>query len=356
MQQMEAARPDFDALAKESIDRQLQPYRLDPTIDDEEIEFCFDYNGVPFAPKGDIQGVKAAQKNGKTFLLTLLMAAARRGEYMGIHCRLANPKIVYIDTEQHPRNTRQVYRRVCLLTHVNGHQRHDEIEFFHFRGAEPATIRQSVELVAQRYTPDIIAVDGLVDCVNDSNDMTESKAFIADLSRIAMEHNCAIVGVLHLNPGDPLKMRGHLGTILAQKASDVLSVVKQKDGGTAKFTVEQTENRNAADITPFAFAIELRRDDHGEMLAVPVQSYMSANERLTLDALFAWALHDSPLRRADLKDKLMSSDCPQKCSRTVAYERINEAQAAGIIKEDPVMYKLRYIGLANVPNEDDMPF
>lgn len=349
---MEAARPDFDKEEKEWLEK----WRLDPTIEDQPIEFCFEYCGIPFMPKGDIQGVKAAQKSGKTFLLTLLMAAARKGEYMGIKCRLPNPRIVYIDSEQHPRNTRLVYRRVCFLSGVNGRERHNEIEFFHMRGAEPETIQQAVEKIARQYTPDIICIDGLVDCVIDSNDMKESKAFLADISRVAMERNCAIIGVLHLNHSGENRMRGHLGTILAEKASDVLSCVKNKQSGTAVFEVEQTENRNDQDISKFAFAIEVRQDTDGQLLAVPVPSYMSANERISLDTLFAWALADSPLRRADLKDKLMSEDCPQRCSRTVAYSRINEAQAAGIIRDDPVTYKLRYIGLNNVPNEDDMPF
>ena len=180
---------------------------------------------------------------------------------------------------------------------------------------------------------------------------------VTELAKIALEYNCAICCTLHTNPGDENKMRGHLGTMLAQKASDVIQCVKtKKEDGTVVFEVEQTENRNNADFSKFAFAIEMRKDVSGELIAVPVKSYVSVKEKSSLDDLFRWALYNNPMRRADLKDKIISDDCPHKVSRSTAYQRINEALAAGIIADDdPVTHRLRYVGL-KLPNEDEMPF
>ena len=185
----------------------------------------------------------------------------------------------------------------------------------------------------------------------------ERKNGLTELAKIALEYDCAIRCTLHTNPGDESKMRGHLGTMLAQKASDVIQCIKtKKDDGSVVFEVEQTENRNNADFGKFAFAIEMRKDVSGELIAVPVKSYVSVKEKTDLDELFRWALENNPLRRADLKDKIISKDCPQKVSRSTAYQRINDALAAGIIRDDdPVTYRLRYVGL-NLPNEDGCPF
>ena len=79
-------------------------------------------------------------------------------------------------------------------------------------------------------------------------------------------------------------------------------------------------------------------------------------EKNDLDELFRWALYNNPMRRADLKDKIISEDCPHKVSRSTAYQRINDAIAAGIVvDDDPVTHRLRYVGL-DLPNEDGLPF
>jgi hypothetical protein len=137
----------------------------------------------------------------------------------------------------------------------------------------------------------------------------------------------------------------------------VIQCIKtKKEDGSVVFEVSQTENRNNADFSKFAFAIEMRKDLSGELIAVPVKSYVSVKEKADLDELFRWALKDNPMRRADLKDKIISDDCPQKVSRSTAYQRINDAIAAGIIADDDaVTHRLRYVGL-DLPNEDGCPF
>lgn len=344
---------------QEEIDHEfLSQFELDPTKEDEPIQYCFEVGGVPTFPKGDVQGNKGAQKNGKTFAEVLFMGAALKGEYLGVKCLIPNAKVLFLDTEQHPRNTRLAYRRVCQIAGINGRERHERLNMLHLRLSENVeTTRKAIRLKIKYFRPDIVFVDGLVDCISDFNDPTESKQYLTELAKIALEYNCAICCTLHTNPNDETKMRGHLGTMLAQKASDVIRCIKsKKDDGSVVFEVEQTENRNNADFSKFAFAIEMRKDVSGELISVPVQSYVSVKEKADLDELFRWALYNNPMRRADLKDKIISDDCPHKVSRSTAYQRINDAIAAGIIADDNfVTHQLRYVGL-NLPNEDGMPF
>ena len=126
----------------------------------------------------------------------------------------------------------------------------------------------------------------------------------------------------------------------------------------ALFTDEENAElpSNVHTISKFAFAIEMRKDVSGELISVPVKSYVSVKEKADLDELFRWALYNNPMRRADLKDKIISDDCPHKVSRSTAYQRIIDAIAAGIIADDDAVTKrLRYVGL-DLPNEDGCPF
>lgn len=329
----------------------LSAYRLNPEREFEPPQYTFSQNGIGIAPRGDIHVVKAPQKNGKTFLLTLMMGAMLRGDYLGLKCEIEKPKVLFIDTEQHPRNTQLVYRRVCCIAGIDGHVQHEQMEVLHMRGAQANEIRQAILQEIVFWKPDVVFIDGLVDCVVDPNDQAESKSYITTLSGIALAHNCSIWTVLHVNPGTE-KMRGHLGTILGQKVSDVLQCLKEKQpDGSVIFTVEQTDTRNK-DINKFSFCIEDRPYEGGEMLALPVATYINIKEKTLVNEIMQKILQDQPLRAGDLCVKIQEE---AKCGRTKAYENIDTAVKAGIIQKDPVTYRYHYVGL-DLNNEEGLPF
>ena len=329
----------------------VSPWLLDPAENFEPIQYSITQNGVGLAPKGDIHVIKAPQKNGKTFLLTLMMGAMLKGEYLGLKSEIENPRLIFIDTEQHKRNAQLVYRRICRIAGIPERMRHEQIRVLAMRGEGVATIQNVIKQEVILNKPDVLYIDGLVDCVDDPNDMPKSKEYITALSKLAMDYNCSIWSVLHVNPGTE-KMRGHLGTIMAQKVSDVLQCLKEKQqDGTIIFTVEQTDTRNK-DINKFSFAIEDRKGEDGEFLALPVATYVNVKERTEVDEIMQKCLADKPLRAGDLIQKIMEIE---GIKRTKAYTYKADAEKIGIIKQDPVTYCFRYIGL-DLPNEQDMPF
>lgn len=354
-------RLSFDEVQETSDKDFLKPFVVDPTKKDDPLQYCFKVGKTYCMPKGDISANKGPQKNGKSFNNVLFMGAAMRGEYLGVKCLIHEPKTLYIDTEQHPRNTRLVYRRVCQIAGINGWERHERLAMLSLRLADNVEIvKKAIRLMIKHYRPDIVFLDGIVDCVVDFNDQKESKAYVTELSKLALQYNCHIFSTLHTNPdgsnNGSIKMRGHLGTILAQKASDVILCIKQKTDDGTFFEIEQTENRNNEDFEKFSFAVEMRKSESGELLAIPVNKYVSVKEKAVLDDLFIWALKDGPMRKKDLALKLQCSDCPQKIGRSTAYERIAEALETGIIADDdPVTCRLRYVGL-DLKNEEGMPF
>ena len=53
----------------------LRPYLLDPREDYPEPYTMLEYNGVPFSKVGGLAAITGQKKNGKSFVLTQLMAA-----------------------------------------------------------------------------------------------------------------------------------------------------------------------------------------------------------------------------------------------------------------------------------------
>ena len=111
---------------------ELRPYLLDPRKDYPEPYYMLEYNGVPFSTIGGIQAISGQKKQGKSFVLTQLMAAIlncgsertqqflpglkvpqRTIDYLG-----HDPRVLYVDTEMEELNSAKVLRRVHWLCGV----------------------------------------------------------------------------------------------------------------------------------------------------------------------------------------------------------------------------------------------
>lgn len=265
---------------------ELRPYFLDPRKDYPEPHYLFEYKGVGFSPLGGIQAISGQKKNGKTFMLAQLMAAALGGEgqrlrqYLGgLQTRASTiahlghaPRILYCDTEMEQLNTAKVLRRVHWLCELPTNEPCDRFQALWLREvpktqAQSANrerwrlIRNAVEIAE----PDILFIDGLRDLVDDFNDNAESAAIVGELMSLASSRNMCIWSVLHYNPrmtsDDASKMRGHLGTELGNKVSDTFISTKKKDAatGAVTFTVSQQDARGK-DVEDWKFTIT---DDMG---------------------------------------------------------------------------------------------
>ena len=81
--------------------------------------------------------------------------------------------------------------------------------------------------------------------------MGQSSKIINSLMKLSAENDVAIINVLHTNKRkDDSDMKGHLGTLLLQKASDVFEVKKND----STFNVTESDCRNIT-IPDFSFSI-----------------------------------------------------------------------------------------------------
>ena len=118
--------------------------------------------------------------------------------------------------------------------------------------------------------PALAVIDGIVDLLQDFNDIKQSSDVIQALMQISADNDCSVLFVLHENKTDT-NMRGHIGSMAVQKCADVFQIEKRNDG---TFNVTECECRNIP-ISDFSFAI----DSYGIPRPMQTQKQLQAAEK-----------------------------------------------------------------------------
>lgn len=275
---------DRVAIGTDTVD--ISGDEIDLRLSYPDTKYMLTYKGVGFGAIGGIQFVTGHQKNGKTFFFAQLMAAIlnpdckRMEEYMPelryndeLRAETAKPTVLYIDTEQEKENTVKVARRVHWLCGWELTEPNERFHVIWLRAEDSNTTRWlKTKAAILKYRPNAVFLDGIRDVINDFNDLKESAKIIDECMVMSTYLQCTLWSVLHENPGSE-KMRGHLGTEAANKASDVFRVVKKKTASGVTFDVEQVDARGK-DVERWTYEIT---DDAGR-LGVPKMIGVSATQ------------------------------------------------------------------------------
>ena len=326
---------------EEMMMNELRPYLLDPREDYPEPYYMLEYNGVPFSPIGGIQAISGQKKNGKSFVLTQLMAAVLGQDSDRVPMYLPGlkvpertlewldhePTVLYVDTEMEKLNSAKVLRRVHWLCHWDMKEPNDRFHVLWMREVQGdddekafkrryRLIKNAVDLLK----PDIVFVDGVRDIIGNFNDNEESANLIQDLMSMASSHGICIWLALHMNPrpgnDDESKMRGHLGTELGNKVTDTLVSVKKKDGSDVSFTVKQQDARGK-DMDDWTFRVT---DDAGALGVPRIQGNVLREEDVKSDEpddILRWinqasGIYEWPMSRAQVKERVFGEIGKQK--------------------------------------------
>ena len=191
------------------------------------------YQGIHF--------VKAKAKQGKTSMLCILESIfiSSQGRWGSISRIDPHPlKVYHIDTEQKAYDTQCFKRQMFKLAGTTEEVVADRYAIFNLRGIiDNAQKKSMIEAVLKSDRPDVLVIDGIVDLINNFNDVDESKELIAWLMHLADEYNIVLICVLHTNKNSmDHNMRGHLGTMSEQKCDTTTECEKDDASGivTAK--------------------------------------------------------------------------------------------------------------------------
>ena len=256
--------------------------RITEKSDISEMTFLFRLFGVACFPRGELVAVAGKAKSGKTFFLSLLMAAGRvngngnlngngngnvnlnanlnanlnlngnvNGGQMPLERIREEPlRVLWYDTEQSQQSTQDILvNRIGKMVEGSAtegassasQEALENLYAFNVRMASwDERLRMFMDVVAY-LKPDLVVLDGVRDLLSDINDGREAQSMTERLMQLAQQHKCCIVCVLHQNKsGADNTMRGWIGTELTNKVFEVYNCEKLRD---RTFKVEQTMTR-----------------------------------------------------------------------------------------------------------------
>lgn len=323
---LEKAQEQLNEIASTAQPKQ-DDYVIDLSVAYPEPHYTLELNGVGSIPCGDIQGVVAKQKQGKTQLCIVLCASLLGCTDFGFKSLVPGARILYADTEQSEANASKLAVKIHTLMCWPTDESNSRLRVVSLRRKAVKERLPIIVREVRKYKPTAVIVDGLVDLVTDFNDLRESADVIQSLMRLSAECDCAVFCVLHLNKSkDNNTPRGHVGSFLCQKASDVFQVEKSESG---IFNVTETDCRNCP-IDSFAFGL----DGHG--VPMKTQSIAEAKAEANTAAL------SKLVREAFGQDRELSYT--ELCDRIAAYggvslptakRRLKAAREFGIISVLP---------------------
>lgn len=334
------AQPTEQELASQERLRFLEQYRLTTLSEVPAERPALSVDGVGIFAKGDIHAVKAKQKQGKTSVLKVCCAALMCGQVFRLKREMAEPQVLYIDTEQKLSDAKLVVTDVRDLSGLPDDYINAHLHLYALRTLTYEHMLADIELLISQGKPDVVFIDGIVDVVESFNDEVCSKNTIEALLRISQEQDCAIVSVLHTNKAkEDDNMRGHLGTMLAQKAGTVLECRKQE----GIITVDCSDSRHVPmpswsvcfDADGHLQDADEQRKTMLEQREADREQYLQEKrekelQRRTETALEILGSHGQQMNRKDFIEAMMAK---LSLGKSTIYETLKALEAAKTVRQ-----------------------
>lgn len=214
------------------------------------------YGNAPVAVKGELTYIAGHKKTLKThiaYAMALAAMGASKEACVGFELAKGNvpQKVMVVDTEQPQKQHAAVINAMeSVAPDVN---LQDMFLPLRWKGRKTSKdMQEALPLVIEHYRPGLLILDGIADFVSDINSYEESRFMVTLLQHLAEKYDCAIIALIHFNPGTD-KERGHLGTIIANKADWCIRAKRENgyvkvspDGGSrgkpfSEYNVEYNE-------------------------------------------------------------------------------------------------------------------
>ena len=332
---LQAHRPP-EELIPDEFNELKKKFIIDRNVEYPDPEYLIEIGGVPTMPKGNLVALSAKWKNGKTFFCDIL-AAIFLGSDQFANCRSLKEtgRVLFCDTEQARSDTSRIHRIIEAMIPEN---RYDDKEVHCLREADISEDMEQnggisrfdfIKCCIEHDHPDLVIIDGIADLIYNYNDVIESQEVVNKLAAIANKHNCCIVVVMHQNKGQKDKnMKGHLGTMLFQKCSDVFNVEKCGSVFVASHAVSR--HRNCEDIAFKLDANAVPMDAAADRQLQVELNRQQAESKLREMLACAVPEDGTPVKRSEAAERLVEN-YPFK--RAKAYHLLNDFIKRGWLVE-----------------------
>ena len=273
-EELAKAGTDPELIAKLKKDRITADKELPP------MEFLLKLFDVPCCPRGELVAFTGKAKSGKTFVMSMMMAAASAAEALAFRRTTFEPlQVLWIDTEQSDQSTQDILRNrlipmvissppklggargtpprsalpLCSAKNSGGERFPESMyDIFNVR-TESWQERMPLLLAAiDMCRPDLVILDGVRDLVDDINNGQLAHDVTERLMRVAQQARCCIVCVIHQNKAaEDRTLRGSIGTELTNKAFEVYECEKMMPSRTFVLTQKLTRKYDITDSLYF---------------------------------------------------------------------------------------------------------
>jgi len=310
----------------------------------------------------NISCVTAQAKVGKTFLIKLIISCCLKKKTFQNRLNSEMPdgrdKILYIDTEQSKFHVQLGLKQIKSIIEDHENNNNDfntvseNIDVYQFDAVDTDSRYTYVKELVYSKKYSLVIIDGISDLSVDTNDLKLADRLVTDLRIWATENDLHILNVIHLNPGDlSHKMKGHLGTKLADKSETVLGVSIDKDNDNVRI-VKSLATRNRK---PDPFAFEISENGNPEIIdyeigeTKPRQRKETVSKKDKLNSNATEIIHlsfthyntkenlnDKGIMYADLKDRI------KRAFLKITSETLGDSYAKDFIKESTETSKILY--------------
>jgi len=219
---------------EDKIRRLINARRFDQSKTPPPLRPVYSLGGIVIATPGNLCAITAQAKVGKSALVAAMIAATMADpseERDLLRATGHNPDgkaVIYVDTEQAPddfwHTVDRARRRAGLPENPQWLRSFSVTDLPAHIGRKAIAIELADAAEAHGGVHSIF-IDGVADLALDVNDAEECNGLVAELHGLAIRYDCAIICVIHKNPGTE-KVRGHLGSQIERKAETNLSLEK----------------------------------------------------------------------------------------------------------------------------------
>ena len=285
-----------------------------------------------------IQGKAGVHKSrlAETICASLLKKMDCRRDLLHFKCDpLKRYAICYVDTERNlseqlPYSLQQIQMKAGYNIEEQPYG-FDFISLLEFEREERFDmLNMYLDYIREKFPVHIfIVLDVITDCVFNFNDTKDSMKLIDMMNQAINRYDVTFLCLIHENPGNTDKARGHLGTEILNKASTVLQIGFEKDSenhNTDLIKVAYLKCRSSRKHEPFH--VQYSDTERGLIMAdmellnnVMDNRNQKAGLETTLELLALWLTE--PMQRKDLIEQL--------CAELSCKERTIESRLKQII-------------------------
>jgi KaiC/GvpD/RAD55 family RecA-like ATPase len=185
-----------------------------------------------------IQGKKGVHKSRLTETLCCTLLSRTLGaNFLGFKRDFTKTyAVLYVDTE---RNIKEQFPyAIQKIKEKSGYEIHEQPPNFDYislidisRNERFETLKEYLQTTREKYKNShlFIVMDVITDCIENFNDPKESMKLVDLLNETINNYDVTFLCVIHENPNSGDKARGHLGTEIINKASQVMQIGFEKD-------------------------------------------------------------------------------------------------------------------------------